>query len=191
MRQKFNMKNIDYFVNEINSLGKKSVESILKQGLTMVDAKQTLGKADYQDFLDKTHYAEKSASVRKWICIGNAFMRLNSIADKLPPNWSTLYKLSSLPIDKFDLLEKRDVLSPSITAKEIDEALSKKTKQSKRSVKLILTFDANVQPHVLKQIHDLIQKSLPNSVCTMNLTDEAEELLSTAMSDPSLLKLAA
>ena len=48
------MKNIDYFVNEINSLGKKSVESILKQGLTMVDAKQTLGKAEYQDFLDKS-----------------------------------------------------------------------------------------------------------------------------------------
>ena len=81
------MKNIEYFVNEINSLGKKSVQSILKQGLTMVDAKETLCKADYQDFLDKTHYADKSASVRKWICIGNAFMRLNSIADKLPPNW--------------------------------------------------------------------------------------------------------
>ena len=185
------MKNIEYFVNEINSLGKKSVESILKQGLTMVDAKQTLGKADYQDFLDKTHYAQKSASVRKWICIGNAFMRLNSIADKLPPNWSTLYKLSSLPIDKFDLLEKRDVLSPSITAKEINEALSNKSKQSKRPVKFILTFDVTVQPHVLKQIHDLIQKSLPSSVCTMNMTDEAEELLSSALSDPSLLKLAA
>ena len=185
------MKNIEYFVNEINSLGKKSVQSILKQGLTMVDAKETLIKADYQDFLDKTHYADKSASVRKWICIGNAFMRLNSIADKLPPNWSTLYKLSSLPIDKFELLEKRNILSSSITAKEIDEALSKKTKQSKRPVKFILTFDATVQPHCLKQIYDLIQKSLPSSVCTMNMTDEAEELLSTAMSDPSLFKLAA
>jgi hypothetical protein len=118
-------------------------------------------------------------------------MRLNSIAEKLPPNWSTLYKLSSIPIDKFELLEKRNILSSSITAKEIDEALSKKTKQSKRSVKLILTFDPNVQPHCLKQIYDLIQKSLPSSVCTMNITDEAEELLSTAMSDPSLLKLAA
>ena len=36
------MKNIDYFVNEIIGLGKKSVEGILKYGLTMVDAKNTL-----------------------------------------------------------------------------------------------------------------------------------------------------
>lgn len=185
------MKNIDYFVKEITELGKKSVEGILKYGLTMVDAKNTLAESDYKKFLERTHYAEKSASVRKWICIGNAYMRLNPIGHKLPPNWSTLYKLSSLSVDKFDLLERKKVLSPTVTAREIDEALSKKTCSRRKPVKLVLTFDSDVRPDVLKQIHDLIEKSLPSSVCTMNLTDEAEELLSTAMSNSSLLKLAA
>jgi hypothetical protein len=185
------MKNIDYFVTEITALGKKSTEGILKYGLTMLEAKNTLNESDYEMFLDRTHYAEKSASVRKWNCIGKAFMRLNPIADNLPPNWSTLYKLSSLSVDKFDLLERKNVLSPTVTAKEIDEALSKKPNSKRKKVKLILTFDSDVRPDVLKQIHDLIEKSLPSSVCTMNLTDEAEELLSAAMSDSSLLKLAA
>lgn len=185
------MKNIEYFVTEITTLGNKSTEGILKYGLTMVDAKSTLSNADYQKFLERTHYAKKSASVRKWICIGKAFMRLNPIADNLPPNWSTLYKLSSMSVDKFDLLERKKVLSPTVTAREIDEALSKKTSSKRKPVKLVLTFDSDVRPDVLKQIHDLIEKSLPTSVCTMNLTDEAEELLSTAMSNPSLLKLAA
>lgn len=185
------MKNIDYFVTEITTLGKKSTEGILKYGLTMLDAKNTLADSDYKKFLDRTNYAEKSASVRKWICIGNAYLRLNAIADNLPPNWSTLYKLSSLSVEKFDLLERKNVLSPTVTAREIDEALSKKTSSKRKPVKLILTFDCDVRPDVLKQIHDLIEKSLPTSVCTMNLTDEAEELLSASMSNPSLLKLAA
>ena len=185
------MKNIDYFVNEIIGLGKKSVEGILKYGLTMVDAKNTLKDLDYQKFLERTHYAEKSASVRKWICIGNAYLRLNSIADNLPPNWSTLYKLSSLSVEKFDLLEHRKVLSPTVTAREIDEALSTKTRSKLKTIKLILTFSSDVRPDVLQQIHDLIEKSLPSSVCTMNLTDEAEELLSTAISNNSFMKLVA
>lgn len=185
------MKNIDYFVKEITGIGKKSVDGILKYGLTMVDAKNTLTESDFKKFLKRTHYAEKSASVRKWICIGNAYLRLNAIAENLPPNWSTLYKLSSLSVDKFDLLERKKVLSATVTAREIDEALSKKTSSKRKPIKLVLTFNSDVQPDVLKQIHDLIEKSLPTSVCTMNLTDEAEELLSTAMSDPSLLKLAA
>jgi hypothetical protein len=185
------MKNIDYFVNEIVGLGKKSVDGILKYGVTMVDAKNTLADSDYEKFLERTHYAEKSASVRKWICIGNAYLRLDAIADNLPPNWSTIYKLSSLSVDKFDLLERKKVLSPTVTAREIDEALSKKSSSKRKPVKLVLTFDSDVRPDVLKKIHDLIEKSVPTSVCKMNLTDEAEELLSTAMSNSSLLKLAA
>ena len=185
------MKNIEYFVTEIKSLGMKSTEGILKYGVTMLDAKNTLSAFDYEDFLKQTHYAEKSSSVRKWNCIGKAFLRLNPIAENLPPNWSTLYKLSALSTDKFDLLERKNVLSPTVTAKEIDEALSKKIYSKSKPIKLILTFGSDVQPDVLKQIHDLIQKSLPSSVCTMNLTDEAEEMLATATSKSSSLKLAA
>ena len=185
------MKNIEYFVTEIKSLGMKSTEGILKYGVTMLDAKNTLSAFDYEDFLKQTHYAEKSSSVRKWNCIGKAFLRLNPIAENLPPNWSTLYKLSALSTDKFDLLERKNVLSPTVTAKEIDEALSKKISSKSKPIKLILTFGSDVQPDVLKQIHDLIQKSLPSSVCTMNLTDEVEEMLATATSKSSSLKLAA
>ena len=185
------MKNIDYFVNEIAGLGVKSVKGILKYGLTMVDAKTILEESEYQIFLSRTHYVEKSASVRKWICIGNAYMRLNAIADNLPPTWSTLYKLSSLSADKFDLLERKSVLSATVTAREIDDALNTKSISKPKPVKLILTFQSDVRPDVLKQIHDLIEKSLPTSSCKMDLTKEAEVLLSTAMSKTTTLKLAA
>jgi len=191
MREELSMKNIDYFVKEITSLGIKSTEGILEYGLTMLDAKGSLCASDYAKFLEKTHYAEKSSSVRKWHCIGKAYMRLKPIAYKLPPNWSTLYKLSALSIDKFDLLERKNVLSPTITAKEIDDALSKKNSKKYKPIKFILKFDSDVLPEFLKQIHDLIDKSLPSSVCVMNLTDEAERLLDAATSNSTQLKLAA
>ena len=47
------MKNIEYFVTEIEGLGMKSVEGILKYGMTMLDAKTTLDSSDFERFLER------------------------------------------------------------------------------------------------------------------------------------------
>jgi hypothetical protein len=89
------------------------------------------------------------------------------------------------------LLERKSVLSATVTAREIDDALNTKSISKPKPVKLTLTFQSDVRPDVLKQIHDLIEKSLPTSSCTMDLTKEAEVLLSTAMSKTTTMKLVA
>ena len=120
------MNSCDFYVKRISSLKTNTAENILSIGLVMKEAKINLSKDDFQSFLKSTHYEEKSSSVRKWIQIGDAYQRLRPIAHKLPVAWSTIYKLSKIDSNKFDLLERMNILHSAITAREIDEHLSVK-----------------------------------------------------------------
>lgn len=185
------MKTCEFYVKKISSLKTNTAENILSIGLLMKEAKSNLSKIDFQSFLKSTHYEEKSSSVRKWIQIGNAYQRLNPIAHKLPVAWSTIYKLSKIDSNKFDLLERMNVLHSAITAREIDEYLSFKNRANAKKIQLSLKFKLNVSPAVFKRMHDSISRLIPNSICHITLTDEAEALLNAANSNSSLLKQAA
>ena len=186
-----NMNSCDFYVNKISSLKTNTAENILSIGLVMKEAKLNLSKDDFQSFLKSTHYEEKSSSVRKWIQIGDAYQRLSPIAHKLPVAWSTIYKLSKIDSNKFDLLERMNILHSAITAREIDEHLSVKNRANAKKIQLTLKFDLNVSPALFKRLHDSISKLISNSFCEVTLTDEAEALLNAANSNPSLLKQAA
>lgn len=185
------MKNCEFYVKQITSLKTNTAENILCIGLVMKEAKTNLSKNDFSSFLKSTHYEEKSSSVRKWIQIGDAYQRLSPIAHKLPVAWSTIYKLSKIDSNKFDLLERKNILHSEITAREIDEHLSVKNRANSKKIQLTLKFDLNVSPASFKRLHDSISKLIPNSICEVTLTDEAEALLNAANSNPSLLKKAA
>lgn len=185
------MNSYDYYVKQISSLKTNTAENILNIGLVMKDAKLNLSKDDYQSFLKSTHYEEKSSSVRKWIQIGNAYQRLNPISHKLPVAWSTIYKLSKIDSNKFDLLERMNVLHSTITAREIDEHLSVKNRSNSKKIHMTLKFDLNVSPASFKRVHDSVSKIISKTICEVILTDEAEALLNAANSNPSLLKKAA
>ena len=185
------MNSRDFYINKISSLKTNTAENILSIGLVMKEAKINLSKDDFQSFLKSTHYEEKSSSVRKWIQIGDAYQRLSPIANKLPVAWSTIYKLSKIDSNKFDLLERMNILHSTITAREIDEHLSVKNRANAKKIQLTLKFDLNVSPASFKRLHDSISKLISNSICEVTLTDEAEALLNAANSNPSLLKQAA
>ena len=185
------MNSCDFYVKRISSLKTNTAENILSIGLVMKEAKTNLSKDDFQSFLKSTHYEEKSSSVRKWIQIGDAYQRLRPIANKLPVAWSTIYKLSKIDSNKFDLLERMNILHSAITAREIDEHLSVKNRANAKKIQLTLKFDLNVSAASFKRLHDSISKLISNSICEVTLTDEAEALLNAANSDPSLLKQAA
>ena len=83
------------------------------------------------------------------------------------------------------------ILTPTITAKEIDEKIKyKKTAKSKR-IQITLKFDLNISADTLKSTHDMIVQSIPKSLCQIKMTEETEALLEAANSSASLLKNAA
>ena len=184
------MKNCDSYIKQISSLKTNTAQNILSIGLLMKEAKSELSKNEFNRFLQSSHYAEKSSSVRKWIKIGDANRRLNPIADKLPVVWSTIYKLSKMNIDKFDLLERKNIINSTITAREIDEHLSTTNRANAKKIQIILKFDLSVSPAFFKKVHDTISQSISNSVCQITMTNEADILLNAANSNISFLKQA-
>ena len=151
------MNSCDFYVKRISSLKTNTAENILSIGLVMKEAKINLSKDDFQSFLKSTHYEEKSSSVRKWIQIGDAYQRLRPIANKLPVAWSTIYKLSKIDSNKFDLLERMNVLHSEITAREIDEHLSVKNRANTRPMNKLFLYLVQ-DKHTTKLLLELIMQ---------------------------------
>lgn len=181
----------DYYTEKISSLKTNTVENILNIGLIVKDAKNNLSKIEFDKFLQASHYKEKSSSIRKWKKIGDAYQRLKPISHTLPVIWSSIYKLSALPADKFDYLERMQILNPSMTAKEIDEIIKFKKRIKSKKIQIILNFDINISAVTLKNTHDMIVQSIPKFLCQLKITEETEALLEAANSSASLRKHAA
>ena len=177
----------DYYIEKISSLKANTVENILNIGLIVKDAKNNLSKIDFEKFIQASHYKDKSSSIRKWKKIGDAYQRLNPISHMLPVVWSTIYKISALSTDRFDYLERMQILTPTITAKEIDENIKFQKSAKSKIIQITLKFDLSVSADTLKSVHEIIDQSIPKSLCQIKMTEETEALLEAANSSASLI----
>ena len=183
------MKSLNDYANELNEMFVTSSASILTIANIFVEAKSQLSKIDFNEFLRLTKYAEKSASVRKWLKIGEAYVRLKPVVDRLPPNWSTIYKLAVLRSNEFDALIEADILNRDVTAKEIDAELKPKLK--KPVITIILEFDSEVDADSFKNDYDTVVNSLPVNLCQIKLSKDADTLIKKAINVVQTLRKAA
>jgi len=179
---------IDY-ATQINELFINSACSILNIATVFSQAKHDLSKAEFDEFLKLTKYAKNSSSIRKWLRIGDAYVRLAPLTDRLPPNWSTIYKLATLNANELDALITSDVLSRDMTAKDIDDEL--KPKRKVPVIQIVLEFDASVDAVSFEQDYQTVVQSLPLNFCVMKLSKDADVLLQQASVAVQPLRIAA
>lgn len=177
------------YATQINELFINSACSILNIANVFVHAKHDLSKTEFDEFLKLTKYAEKSSSVRKWLQIGDACVRLAPLADRLPPNWSTIYKIATLKANELDALIKADVLSRDMTAKDIDDEL--KPKHKLPVVQIILEFDTSIDAASFEQDYQTVVQSLPLNFCVMKFSKNADALLQQSLNAVHPLQQAA
>src|ERR1019366_4614715 len=92
---------------------------IIGLAMTLVEAEEKLSTAEFKIFCELVGIPKGGPIYKKFTKIGEAATRFKPYMEKLPANWTTLYKLASLPPDKFDRVAQS--LTPFITAREIDE----------------------------------------------------------------------
>jgi hypothetical protein len=177
------------YANDMSNLTCSTAENILKIGSLMIDAKSKLNESEYQEFLELTAYDKKSSAVRKWNRIGESYVRLMPIANKLPPHWSTIYAIAKLDSNKFDLLEKSNILNQSVTLREISETLNLLTKKSKIQINFV--FSSLVTSFNLLKMFEAMKDSIDLTLCEFKLSEEAQILLDEAESKLTTLKLVA
>lgn len=163
--------------DKFNSLSRDCTENILEAALLMSEAKESLSKSDYEDFLQLTNYQAKSSSVRKWIQIGKSYVRLKPISHNIPPVWTTIYKISTLKPDQLDLLERNNVLKSSVTAKEIDDAINTKNRSHQPKYRISIQLDKASSDEEIKELLAIIKENTANLSCQIRLTDDIENLL--------------
>lgn len=168
------MTSVSNFASKINELTKNTASNILDIASLMTDAKSELSSDDFNLMLEDTKYSKSSSSIRKWLVIGNSYQRLMPIVKKLPPNWSTIYKLSTLEPAELDLLEKNNIICCSVSAREIDDALSKS--QSKKSnYKVTISIDKTFDVSEFKRLIDEFKTY--QFVTKVSMNDELKNLI--------------
>ena len=178
MKKVMKMKNSTQYASELNSMFINSAKSILDIANIFVQAKENLDREEYSEFLKLTKYSEKSASVRKWQKIGESSIRLETIVDRLPASWSTVYEIAKLHVNDFDALLKSDVLNTDVTAKEIKQELKNSIK--KNNIRITVSFDSNIDIKDFEEEYTNIKQSISTNLVKIKLSKDAEQLIASA-----------
>ena len=178
MKKVMKMKNSTQYASELNSMFINSAKSILDIANIFVEAKENLDRKEYAEFLKLTKYSERSASVRKWGKIGESSIRLETIVDRLPANWSTVYEIAKLHANDFDALVKSDVLNADVTVKEIKQELKNSIK--KNNIRITVSFDSEIDIKEFEEEYTNIKQSISNNLVKIKLSKDAEQLIASA-----------
>jgi hypothetical protein len=168
------MNKVTEYSSKVNSLTLNTVENILEIGRLMLECKELLEPDEYEIFLKQTHYGEETPTVRKWNRIGDSYVRLKSISQHLPAVVSTLYKLSTLDSNKLNSLIDSQILTPSVTLKEIHDELNP-SKTTNNPICITLEIDSTIDENTLQEILD----SLDNykKVIEVKMSQEVKNIL--------------
>lgn len=177
---------VSTLVDEYRYCVSKTASSILELANVVFRAKEDLTDQDYDHFrvlikADKS----KDSYLKKLYCIAQKSSRLNSIKDKLPAAYTTLYELTKLTDDEFNLVCDADVIRPNLTAKELCKFKPKTVKPaviSPNTITFTIKSSSTLSLHkILFQINNLctnlnVEINSNFDFSTLNQIDDIEPI---------------
>ena len=131
-------KKVSDLANEYSFLIAKTASSILELANVVYRAKEDLSKQEYELFRIQINADEsKDSYLKKLHCIAQKASRLDSIKEKLPAAYTTLYALTKLTDDEFKQAISEDAISPNLIASDLSKFKSKSKKQVATSTNLV------------------------------------------------------
>jgi hypothetical protein len=118
---------------------KDAGESIVRLGEALYEADYNLSRKEVTSLCSEVGIVYDKPTWRKFIAIGKKFSRFEKHFDKLPNNWTTVYKLAILKQNEFERVTKSDRFSAFVTSKDIDEILGHAKSKKKGDVSINLT----------------------------------------------------
>jgi hypothetical protein len=142
---------VESIVSRYISFYNKTIEGVLGMSKAVFDASR-LNADQREEFCQKTNLDEKSATFKKYVKIGKKYDVFFKYQDKLPPNWTSLYTISSLKDEVVDVILENNEITPNMTGFELknlmskytDTVLTSTTKNKYEKEKVDLVFDLRV-----------------------------------------------
>jgi len=129
---------VSELANEYSVCITKTASSIIELANVVYRAKENLSKEEYELFRIQINADEsKDSYLKKLCCIAQKASRLDSIKEKLPAAYTTLYALTKLTDDEFNQAISEDEISPNLIASDLSKFKTKSTKQVATSTNLV------------------------------------------------------
>jgi hypothetical protein len=129
---------VSELANEYSVCITKTASSIIELANVVYRAKEDLSKEEYELFRIQINADEsKDSYLKKLCCIAQKASRLDSIKEKLPAAYTTLYALTKLTDDEFNQAISEDAISPNLIASDLYKFKTKSTKQVATSTNLV------------------------------------------------------
>lgn len=179
------------YAEQFMSFKKQSAEGLLRMGKAVSDAKSG-HKEVFKKFCILTDLDASSSTCRKYNAIGQNFERLMEHVEKLPNNWTTLYKVASLSPTEFQKLVDSGKLNPCIKAADIREVLgAPASKGSSDSITLSINVPKGLNLDVLQNIFKTLNVLNVNEWVNVNLDPIKTEIHETSLVFDPMKRLAA
>lgn len=133
---------VEQYVERYRNHAKRTVESILKLGETVVEAEQQLSRLDIMIFCQEVGIDHNGPTFRKLRKIGQQAKRFEPVIDRVPNSWTTVYELAKLDNDKFTSIVEAEALTATSTMKELKAFIEEGGKKPSDTVSFTLTLKA-------------------------------------------------
>lgn len=179
------------YADQFMSFKKHSAEGLLHMSKAVADAKSK-HKEVLKTFCKMTELDPASSTFRKYNAIGQNFDRLMEYVEKLPNNWTTLYKVASLTPSDFQKLVDSNQLTPNIKASTIREVLGNSgVKNTSGTITLKVVVSKGLNKVALESILKTLDSLNHEHLASVNLNSIKSEIESPTPMDSPLEKLAA
>jgi hypothetical protein len=111
-------------VDQYKKFGRRSAENIIELAKTVRQAKNLPGE-EYYIFCGRVGLDPAGSTVRKLLVIADNATRFGPFVGRMPNQWTTIYQLAKLEIDRFERVTKAGAFAPWMTAKQVIEASGK------------------------------------------------------------------
>lgn len=169
-------KNVVEYAEKFKCYALKTAESIIQMAKVVIDARNTLGAIDYEQFCNQVGYKSDSSTIRKLKSIGEKYEILLARSKSLPSNWTTLYQVSRLTAELIDQKIDEGVITPTLEGKNllVRLGLSAPTEDVPKGTNkgLTLTVDFGLIPspklklklqNIIKELEDEMKAKIQKS----------------------------
>jgi sucrose-6-phosphate hydrolase SacC (GH32 family) len=106
---------------------KMTAQAILEMCRVVYDAKKALSKDDFITFVDEIGHTNAPATIRKFVRIGEKYELFYQYAELLPESWTSIYQITQLPADVFEILAASESNMKNMTGAQIKELKDNKS----------------------------------------------------------------
>ena len=120
------------YVERYRSFVKQTAQSLISLAETLAEAKAELQPDEFSQFCAEVGIDPEGSTCRKLKVVGENAARFKPVLDRVPNNWTTIYRLARLEPAKFNEIVEEKVLHASMTAENLRGHLNRREARLER-----------------------------------------------------------